>query len=477
MTSTSSPSGRRQAPHPRLIWADPRDAAAPRAPAASRLFPLLAIDADTVFAFLIFMVLLFTLQLGTAGAALLVLLVPAYAVMRREQLLELALSRALLLVVPALVVCSVVWSEARGESAKLAFEFCLTIMVGLLFSAARNPYGVFRSLAAAFFIYVCVSMALGHQTAVGNNGEQAFSGLSDGKNLLGDIAATGVLLSLGVAADGLRRQQAAPVVLALGAALIEFYTVMAAHSAGAVLGLAFGLMALFGLTAIYRSGLALRAILVGFLCLCLTIGAVSFQWLSTQLIELGASLFDKDTTLTGRTYLWYRADQLIAEKPALGRGFYAFWIQGNVDAEGLWRYAGITGRGGFTFHNTGVEILVQLGWVGLVTIAVVALTAMGLLLARFVRRPSLALCIWMSLLLYELVRTPIEAIGLAPFYFSTVLVFAGFGVAFAPQTRPLLARAAAPRAPRPRDTRYRLLDPTPAAPRRLLALPAPPKEG
>ncbi len=440
-------------------------------------FPAFRPDADAVFAFLIFAVLLFSLQLGTLGAALLVVLVPTYAVVRRERLLELLTTRALLLAIPALAVCSVLWSEARAESAKFAFEFCLTVMIGLLFSGARNPYGVFRSLAAAFFIYVAVALAFGHQTAVGNNGDQAFSGLSDGKNLLGDIAATGVLLSLGVAADGLRRSQPAPIVLGFGAALIEFYAVMAAHSAGAVLGLAFGLMALFGLLAVYRSGVTLRAILIGFLLLCLTVGAACYQWLSTQLIELGASLFDKDTTLTGRTYLWYRADQMIAEKPALGRGFYAFWLQGNTDAEGLWRYAGITGRGGFTFHNTVVEILMQLGWVGLVTIVLTVAAGLALLLARFVRRPSMGLCIWMSLLLYELVRTPIEAIGLAPFYFSTVMIFAGLGVAFAPAQRPLLWRPEPPSPRRPRGPSQRLLAPVQTAPHRLLASTTPPNKG
>ena len=48
----------------------------------------------------------------------------------------------------------------------------------------------------------------------------------------------------------------------------------------------------------------------------------------------------------------------------LGRGYYAFWRQGNLDAEGLWRYFGIDSRGGFTFHNTLVDILVTLGWIG-----------------------------------------------------------------------------------------------------------------
>jgi exopolysaccharide production protein ExoQ len=148
------------------------------------------------------------------------------------------------------------------------------------------------------------------------------------------------------------------------------------------------------------------------------------------MIEIGASVFDKDPTLTGRTYLWYRAADLIQEKPMLGRGYYAFWLQGNIDAEGLWRYFGIQERGGFTFHNTLVDILVTLGWVGALVIAATLLVAAVLLVRKFVERPNLAMVFWVGILLYQVSRMGIETIGLAPFYFSTALFFAALGAAF-----------------------------------------------
>jgi exopolysaccharide production protein ExoQ len=162
------------------------------------------------------------------------------------------------------------------------------------------------------------------------------------------------------------------------------------------------------------------------------------------MIDWGATLFDKDPTLTGRTYLWYRAAELIHEKPVLGRGYYAFWLQGNTDAEGLWRYFGIQERGGFTFHNTLVEILVSLGWAGVVVIGATVLIGAVALVRRFVSRPNLALVFWIAIFLYQLARTPIESIGIAPFYFSTVLCFAALGAAF--------GRV---RAPRPQRAPYR----------------------
>lgn len=452
------------------LGARPARAAKPARRLGAARVKLPGLDLDGGFSLLMFLLLLFSLQLGTLGAALLSAVILAYAAATWRRLWSVLVPRAFLLVVPGFALLSVFWSQAPGDSTKFALEFVLTVLAGLLLSAAKNPYAVFRGMAGAFFIYVCAAIAFGHQTAVGAHGDQAFSGLSDGKNLLADIAATGLLLSLGVAAHAVRHSRLGWALAGFFAALVEFYVVAAAHSAGALLGLAFGLMALGGLLAVYRTGVGLRAILVGFLCVCLVVGAASFEWLSTQLIELGADLFNKDATLTGRTYLWYRADQLIAERPLLGRGFYAFWLQGDTDAEGLWRYAGITSRGGFSFHNTAVEILVQLGWLGLVAVLLTVLIGLGLLLRRFVRRPNLALCVWMSILLYELVRTPIEAVGMAPFYFSTILTVAALAAALGPG-QAVAAFESTPdrRRPRAPDLSRRLLQPATAPVRRLLA--------
>jgi exopolysaccharide production protein ExoQ len=189
-------------------------------------------------------------------------------------------------------------------------------------------------------------------------------------------------------------------------------------------------MAIVGLTPLVYAGRTLRATVTAMVGLCLVGIGVFYSTIAQAMIDFGTSLFDKDPTLTGRTYLWYRAADLIREHPVLGRGFYAFWIQGNIDAEGLWRYFGIDGRGGFTFHNTFVEILVMLGWSGLVLIGAVLLTGVVFLIRRFVVKPTLTQVFWMGILLYELARTPIETVGVAPFYFSTALVFGALGAAF-----------------------------------------------
>jgi exopolysaccharide production protein ExoQ len=216
--------------------------------------------------------------------------------------------------------------------------------------------------------------------------------------------------------------------------------VIAARSAGAMLG--FGLAAaVFGLLVLLRPiGVLRRATATFFLGLVLLLTALNYRLLSGAMIEASERLFDKDATLTGRVYLWQRAYDLINETPWLGRGFRSFWLQGNPDAEGLWQYAGIVSRDGFNFHNTAIEILVHLGWFGVIVYGLVITLALGFLVARFVMRPNLFVCFWLSILIYELVRMPIESIGFTEFYFSTMLLFMAMGSAFAvPAGKPFAA--------------------------------------
>ena len=139
--------------------------------------------------------------------------------------------------------------------------------------------------------------------------------------------------------------------------------------------------------------LTMRLIATVFASLAAAVMTIAY---GSSLVEDSMTLFEKDPTLTGRTYLWQRAADFIAEKPALGAGFNAFWVQGNPDAEGMWRFAGITERMGFSFHNTLIEWLVNIGWVGVSLLTIVAIVSTILMVRRVMTRPTLALCFWLT---------------------------------------------------------------------------------
>jgi exopolysaccharide production protein ExoQ len=394
-------------------------------------FAVAGVDIDGLFALALFVPMLFIGKLTTVGGAIIAALVPLYLFLRRDRLLEVFAPRSFLLLIPAYAMFSVVWSAAMAESLRYSVELLVTVCAGLLLSSARNQEAVIRGVAVAFLSYVVGSLFFGRYVGVGvGMGGEAFAGLSASKNLLADISATGLVVSAVVTLMALQGRRWLWVLFGLVSIGLDLYCAVAARSAGALIGLAMGIMAIAGLTPLVYAGKVLRAWVTGMVGVVLLAIGLSYSTIAQTLVDFGTNLFDKDPTLTGRTYLWYRAADLIREAPLLGRGFYAFWLQGNIDAEGLWRYFGIDGRGGFTFHNTFVEILVMLGWVGLVLIAGVVLTGVVFLVRRFVTKPSLPLVFWIGILLYELARTPIETIGVAPFYFSTALVFGALGAAF-----------------------------------------------
>jgi exopolysaccharide production protein ExoQ len=386
------------------------------------------IDPDGFFAFALFLPMLFISGLGTLGAAIFSCLAVIYAARRFSQLGEIVAPRAFILVIPFLALVSTLWSQAPGETLKYSIEFAMTVGFGLLLSAAPRPKAVLWGMFFAFAFYVLAALAFGQVVDVGNDGDAAFSGLTASKNLLADIGSTGLLISLACFVAGIEDRQPFRAFVALGVAAAQSYALIEARSAGALLGVAPAIAVFIFLLALRHARLAMRMLAI---LLAASASALAAFAYGNSAIEDAMTLFDKDPTLTGRTYLWERASDFIAENPLLGKGFNAFWLRGNPDAEGLWQYAGITTREGFSFHNTAIEILVHLGWVGLFVLGVTALIGAALLIHRVTTRPTLALCFWSSILVYDLVRMPIETIGITPFYFSTVLLFAAFGSSFA----------------------------------------------
>jgi exopolysaccharide production protein ExoQ len=415
---------------------DPRD----DQPVAGLRVGRLNVDLDGVFAFALFMPMLLIANLGALGAAIVAALAPLYLFARRKQLGRVLVPRLPLFALAGVAVCSVIWSQAPGETMKTSLELAITIAMGLLLSSARDQGAVLRGMALAFLVYVAAAMVMGGTVAIGvGAGGEAFSGLTSSKNLLADIASTGLIVSVAMGLMALRARDWTWIGVAAVAVLLDLYAVVAARSAGALLGLGVALSAVLGLLLLVVAGKAVRASLTALLAIILLVVGLSYRWLSATMIELGASLFDKDPTLTGRTYLWYRAADLIRERPVLGRGYGAFWIQGNIDAEGLWRYFGIDNRGGFTFHNTLVGMLVALGWLGALVFGATLLIGAVALIRKFVVRPNLAMVFWISILLYQVSRMGIEEIGTAPFYFSTALTFGALGAAFGRVRAPRVA--------------------------------------
>src|SRR5258708_7071256 len=93
--------------------------------------------------------------------------------------------------------------------------------------------------------------------------------------------------------------------------------------------------------------------------------------LSAMFLGIGSSLvgtLGRDTSFTGRTAIWQAALGMVSN-PILGAGYESFWLgQRLVGVENLIR------QGVNQAHNGYIEIYLNLGWVGLVLLAILLVT-------------------------------------------------------------------------------------------------------
>jgi exopolysaccharide production protein ExoQ len=150
----------------------------------------------------------------------------------------------------------------------------------------------------------------------------------------------------------------------------------------------------------------------------------------------------KDTTLTGRTYLWARADDLIRERPAIGHGYRAIMVGGTVEGQGVLRWAGQQDGRTFHFHSTYKDVTVDLGYAGLI----IFIATMGLALLSLTRvvlfHPTPAYSFLLASFLTILSKSPAELV-IGQFYITFAMLFTLWTWAFTkpPEDAQWLGRA------------------------------------
>jgi exopolysaccharide production protein ExoQ len=183
--------------------------------------------------------------------------------------------------------------------------------------------------------------------------------------------------------------------------------------------LALGVMFLFAPRT--RKGLLLAALLLG---LGLAVVGLNLGGLD---VLLGA--FGKDATLTGRTYLWAEGIAAASQAPLFGVGYQAYWVQGFSEAERLWEEFYIGSRSGFHFHNTYIEVLVELGFAGLALLCllIIRVTA-GHLMRILDDHQDRTAHVMFGLALMLLVRSFFEVDVVTPYMVGSFLLYYAAGL-------------------------------------------------
>jgi O-antigen ligase len=103
-------------------------------------------------------------------------------------------------------------------------------------------------------------------------------------------------------------------------------------------------------------------------------GVLGFALFAAVILGFNTStlleLFNRDSTLTGRTDVWAYVQTAISDRPLLGFGYSAFWVPGGPIDDYQPAGAGWTP---FHAHNGFLELALDVGWLGVSLFAVCAI--------------------------------------------------------------------------------------------------------
>ncbi|MEM9257787.1 MAG: O-antigen ligase family protein [Pseudomonadota bacterium] len=290
----------------------------------------------------------------------------------------------ILLLVPIWWMTSALWSPEPALAFRSGLQSLLTILICMFMASRLDTRLLLSMLLIALAVFAFWSLPVG---LVGLSYGTPIKAMYPHKNAFGIdmsvlwVSALALLLSPGV--PKLVR------VTAMATMPIALLLVFASQSATAILlsfgmaGVLIGALVYLGRKNTLTFGrIALLSLTVSFLL------GVIVAWTnlaSTDPITLVLNALGKDRGLTGRTDLWAIAMAEIAERPLLGTG-----------AKGYWRYDDTPfirqifidyykERGNnFHFHNSWLELSVNIGIVGAFLAAIATLWALGVLLWRAV---------------------------------------------------------------------------------------------
>jgi exopolysaccharide production protein ExoQ len=333
------------------------------------------------------------------------------------------LSSAWLPIVLAVYVClSVFWSQAAGISARAAVQYSSHIVCAYVAARTISVRTLVVGSLIGVFIVLLYSLKVGGYALDTIDGTVNFVGAFGSKNQIGFFSSLGIFLCLAFMVfyrrNWLGFVWTAPILV------LSAYMLAIAHSATSVASLpaVIGIVALLTMTKVLSLRYRRVLFVVGAGALVAGVAAA----LNLGLLDLVLGIFGKDSTLTGRTYLWEQGWEAAQQHPLLGYGYAAYWVQGLADPERLWAEFYISTRTGFHFHNTYVETLVEIGFIGVTLLALVILRAFYGHVSKVVfgdwNADSVVLAGAIGLML---IRSFFEVEMLGPYFMASFVVYYG----------------------------------------------------
>ena len=365
---------------------------------------------------------LFAISLiGFVGVILFLAIGGLLAILIRKELWATIKRSGFLLLFPLLGMLSTLWSDAPQLTLRAGVQLAITLLLAILAVSTLPP----RKLIGAAFLgtLAMILSTLPSLPAALSSSTPLASELLGSKNQIGFAAFMMFLTGAAMLCD---RDQSRAIRLAGFLAIpLSFIVVFLSRSAGGLVSIMIGLILFGSFASLTLVGPRLRALLVGTALIMLGTAFVYREEVETWINSFRSEVLEKSETLTGRTHLWEIASNLWSERPLLGYGYEAFWRVGNLEAEGLWRWGGVSSAVGFNFHNVVVETKINLGIVGLGVILVTCILVTVPSLFQQLRRPTVAGAFFLTLQLVLYMRGTIESGLIGQFSSLTLLWAAG----------------------------------------------------
>ncbi|MBR2689789.1 MAG: O-antigen ligase family protein [Aquamicrobium sp.] len=331
----------------------------------------------------------------------------------------------------AVLAClSMFWSAAPGVTARAGVQLLSHVVCALIAARTVSVRTLNIGALGGILMVVLFSVAFGQYNLDPIDGTYSFVGAFSSKNQLGLFSSLGIYFAF--TAVAVQHERGLWRLLAICCGLLCAYTLLAAQSATSVLAIGATLAMLISLKlAMLFSPSARKGGLVAGMAIGLLLIFVGLNMGAADAV-LGA--FGKDSTLTGRTYLWQQGWEAAMQSPWFGIGYQGYWVQGFSEAERLWQEFYIGSRSGFHFHNTYIEVLVELGLAGILAIAVLMVRVpFGLLLRLVDARQDPASFTLLGVAVMFLIRSFVEVDVINPYVVGSFLVYYAAGQLVLPQ--------------------------------------------
>lgn len=396
---------------------------------------------------------------GVETPALRLIWLPAYAVILG---LVIRRARAIAAVWPALLIAGALagfaflssrWSLEPDTTVRRAIALGISMLFAVYLGAVWRGPRLFQMLCIAFLFMGLASLALvAVNPAIGIH-QDVNAGMWRGvwyeKNQAGMMMWTAILAALSLLVSGGRGRWLAAATI--GVCMV---VLLGSQSKTALLCLLVAGGLVLGFHILRKAG-PIGGVVLAWLAVVAAGSLVAFFLLSPETLFV---LLGKDPTLTGRTEIWDSLLRRSAERPWTGYGYAAFWGKESMAAnwvrlETEWDVP--------SAHHGWLEVLIQLGRIGLVMVGATYVLAVLLGLVRLPTQGVREGYFGIAYLAAFGVLTFSESVVLLHHNFSWVLFTAVLASRFLPQrdAEPVAApREPIPNGPR-RSPRFRSVRP------------------